>query len=101
MHASMHANTHTRTGIHTGAHKICLLKSDISNSLFVPCLQCIRVVWEVTFASYADYIARIEKEAIKIISHQSYRSHFLPIFKEPRLLLFSNIFYLKLLTFAL
>ena len=42
------------------------------------------VVLGLTFASYIDCIAKIEKKAVRIISHQSHLSHSLPIFKELR-----------------
>ena len=57
------------------------------------------VVLGLTFASYIDCIAKIQKKAIRIISHQSYTSHSLPIFKELRSLRIPDIIQLKLLTF--
>ena len=58
------------------------------------------VVWGQTFASYIDCIAKVQKKAVRIISHQSYLSHSLPIFKELRLLHVSDIIQLKLLIFV-
>ena len=59
---------------------------DVYNSLFMSFLQHGIVVWGLTFALYVDCIARIKKKAVRIISHQSYLSHSLPIFNELRLL---------------
>ena len=73
---------------------------NVYNSLFMSFLQYGIVVWGLTFASYTDCIAKIQKKAIRIISHQSYITHSLPIFKELRLLRISDIIQLKLLTFV-
>ena len=73
---------------------------DVYNSLFMSYLQYGIVVWGLTFASYIDCIAKVQKKAVRIISHQSYLSHSLPIFKELRLLRVSDIIQLKLLIFV-
>ena len=73
---------------------------DIYNSLFMSFLQYGIAVWRLTFASYTDYIAKIQKKTIRTISHQPYLSHSLPIFKELKLLRVSDIFQLKLITFV-
>ena len=73
---------------------------NVYNSLFMSFLQYGIVVWGLTFASYTNCIAKIQKKAIRIISHQSYISHSLPIFQELRLLRISDIIQLKLLTFV-
>ena len=58
------------------------------------------IVWDQTYKSYIDPVFKMQKRAIRTISHQNYLAHSLPFFKELKLLWLSDIFKLKLSTFV-
>ena len=58
------------------------------------------VIWGQTFRSYIEPLFKLQKKAIRTISHQTALSHFLPLFKGLQLLRISDVFKLKLLTFV-
>ena len=72
----------------------------IYNSLFMPFLQYGIVVWGQTFNSYIEPVFKLQKKAIRTISHQTPLSHTLPLFKGLQLLRVSDVFKFKLLTFV-
>ena len=72
----------------------------IYNSLFMSFLQYGIVVWGQTFSSYIEPIFKLQKKAIRTISHQTAFSHSLPLFKGLHLLRVSDVFKYKLLTFV-
>ena len=49
---------------------------------------------------YREPILKLQRKAIRIVSNQTSRSHSLPLFKDLHLLILSDIFKLKLLTFV-
>ena len=71
----------------------------IYNSLFVSFLQYGIIVWSQTFASYVDPIFKLQKRAVRAISHEKAFSHSTPIFGSLKLLSLHDIFKLRLLTF--
>ena len=70
------------------------------NSLFVSFLSYGIVVWGHTFPSYIDPILKLQKRAVRTISHQSVHSNSAPIFKNLHLLRLTEIFQLKVLVFV-
>ena len=73
---------------------------NVYNALFLSFLQYGIIVWGQTYTSYIEPIFKLQKRAIRVISHQSYLVHSLPIFKELKLLTLPDVFKLKLLTFV-
>ena len=67
----------------------------IYNSLFMPFLQYGIVVWGQTFNSYIEPVFKLQKKAIRTISHQTPLSHTLPLFKGLQLLRVSDVFNLN------
>ena len=53
-----------------------------------------------TYDSYLEPIFKLQKKAVRAISHQPFRSPSLPIFKKLKLLRIQDIFQLRLLTFV-
>ena len=70
------------------------------NSLFMSFLQYGITVWGQTCALYIDPIIKLQKKAVRIISHQSLLCHTTPILKTLKLLKLPDIFKLRLLTFV-
>ena len=70
------------------------------NALFLPFLQYGLIVWGQTYSSYIDPIFKLQKRAVRAISFQPRMSPSLPIFNDVKLLKFSEIFELRLLTFV-
>ena len=70
------------------------------NALFMSLLQYGIVTWGQTFDSYIEPIFKLQKRAVRAISHQPFLSHSLPIFKDLKLVRIANIFKLKLLSFV-
>ena len=68
----------------------------IYNSLFMSFLQYGIAIWGKTFSSYIEPIFKLQKKAIRTISHQTVLSHSLPLFKGLQLLRVSDVFKLKL-----
>ena len=64
----------------------------IYNSLFMSFLQYGIVIWGQTFSSYIEPIFKLQKKAIRTISHQTALSHSLPLFKGLQLLRVSDVF---------
>ena len=58
------------------------------------------IAWGQTCASYIDHIIKLQKRAIRIVSHQILLCHTTPIFKTLKLLKRPDIFKLRLLTFV-
>jgi len=58
------------------------------------------IVWGQTFSSYIEPLFKLQKKAIRVISHQTALSHSLPLFKGLQLLRVSDAFKLNLLTFV-
>ena len=72
----------------------------IYNSLFMSFLQYGIVVWGQTFSSYIEPIFKLQKKAIRTISHQTAYSHSLPLFKGLHLHRVSDVVKSRLLTFV-
>ena len=72
----------------------------VYNALFLSFLQYGIIVWGQTYTTYTEPIFKMQKRAVRAISHKSYLSHSLPIFRELNFLRLSDILKLKLLTFA-
>ena len=72
----------------------------IYNSLFMSFLQYGIVIWGQAFRSYIEPLFKLQKKAIRTISHQTALSHFLLLFTGLQLLRISDVFKLKLLTFV-
>jgi len=70
------------------------------NALFLSFLQYGIIVWGQTFASYLEPIVKLQKRAVRAISHQTFLAHSYPIFKEFKLLRIDDVFKTKLLTFV-
>ena len=68
----------------------------IYNSLFMSFLQYGIIVWGQTFASYVDPIFKLQKRAVRAISHEKAFSHSTPIFRSLKLLRLHDIFKLRL-----
>ena len=73
---------------------------NVYNSLFVSFLQYGITVWGQTFDSYLDPIFKLQKKAVRAISHEHFTSHTLPIFKNLKLLRLQDIFRVKILSFV-
>ena len=58
------------------------------------------VIWGQTFSSYMEPLFKLQKKAIRTISHKTALSYSLPLFKGLQLLRVSDVFKLKLLTFV-
>jgi len=69
------------------------------NALFMSFLQYGIVAWGQTFDSYIEPLFKLQKRAVRAISHQPFLAHSLPIFKDLKLLRIVDIFKLKLLFF--
>ena len=82
----------------------CLLPRSILimlyNALFLSFVQYGIIVWGQTFASYLEPIFKLQKRAVRAISHQTFLAHSYPIFKELKLLRIDDVFKTKLLTFV-
>ena len=76
-------------------------KSSVSvyNALFLSFLPYGIIVWGQTYTTYTEPILKMQKRAVRAISHQSYVAHSLPIFRELKLYRLFDILKLKLLTF--
>jgi len=72
----------------------------IYNALFKSFLQYGIVIWGQTFSFYIEPLFKLQKTAIRTLSHQTALSHSLPLFKGLQLLRVSDVFKLKLLTFV-
>ena len=72
----------------------------IYNFLFMSSLLYGIVIWDHTFSSYIEPLLKLQKNAIRNISHQKALSHSLPLLKCCQLLRVSGVFKLKLLTFV-
>ena len=72
----------------------------LHNALFMPFLQYDIVAWGQTFDSYIEPLFKLQKRAVRAISHQPFLAHSLPIFKDLKLLRIVDIFKLKLLSFV-
>ena len=70
------------------------------NSLFLSFLQYGIIVWGQTCASYLEPLFKLQKRAVRAISHQAFLAHSLPIFKDLKLLSFDDIFKFKLAIFV-
>ena len=70
------------------------------NALFMPFLQYGIVAWGQTFESHIVPLLKLQKRAVRAISHQPFLAHSLPIFKGLKLLRIVDIFKLKLLSFV-
>ena len=70
------------------------------NSLFVSFLSYGIVVWGQTFPSYIEPIFKLQKRAVRTISHLPVYSRSTPIFMNLQLLRVTEIFEMKLLTFV-
>jgi len=70
------------------------------NALFMSFLQYGIVAWGQTFDSYIEPLFKLQKRAVRAISHQPFLAHSLPIFKDLKLLRIVDIFKLKLLSFV-
>ena len=57
-------------------------------------------MWGQTSASYIEPIFKLQKKALRAISHEHPRSHALPIFKALKLLRLQDIFQFKMLGFV-
>ena len=53
-----------------------------------------------TFDSYIEPLSKLQKRAVRAISHQPFLVHSLPIFKDLKLLRVVDIFKLRLLSFV-
>ena len=58
------------------------------------------VVWGQAFDSYIEALFKLQKIAVRAISHQPFLAHSLPIFKDLKLLKITDIFKLRLLSFV-
>ena len=72
----------------------------IYNSLFMSFLHYGIIVWGQTFASYVDPIFKLQKRAVRAISHEKALSNSTPIFRSLKLLRLHDIFKHRLLTFV-
>ena len=63
----------------------------IYNSLFMSFLHYGIVIWGQTFSSYIETLFKLQKKAIRTISHQTALSHSLPLFKGLQLLRVSDV----------
>ena len=70
------------------------------NALFMSFLQYGIVAWGQTFDSYIEPLSKLQKRAVRVISHQPFLAHSLPIFKDLKLLRVVDIFKLRLLSFV-
>ena len=70
------------------------------NALFMSFLQYGIVAWGQTFDSYIEPLFKLQKSALRAISHQPFLAHSLPIFKDFNLLRIVDIFKLRLLSFV-
>ena len=73
---------------------------NVYNSLFMYFLQYGIIVWGQTSALYIEPIFKLQKKALRAISHEHTRSHTLPIFKTLKLLRLQDVFQLKMLSFV-
>ena len=70
------------------------------NALVLSFVQYGIIVWGQTFGSYLEPLSKLQKRAVRAISHQTFLAHSLPIFKDLKLLRIDDIFKSKLLTFV-
>ena len=70
------------------------------NAFFMSFLQYGIVAWGQTFDSYIEPLFKLQKRAVRAISHQSFLAHTLPIFTDLKLLRIADIFKLRLLSFV-
>ena len=70
------------------------------NALFMSFLQYGIVAWGQTFDSYIEPLFKLQKRALRAISHQPFLAHSLPIFKDFNSLRIVDIFKLRLLSFV-
>ena len=73
---------------------------NVYNSLFMSFLQYGIIVWGQTSASYIDPIFKLQKRALRAISHKHTRSRTLPLFKALKLLRLQDVFQFKMLSFV-
>ena len=73
---------------------------NVYNSLFMSFLQYGIIVWGQTSALYIEPIFKLQKKALRAISHEHPRSHTLPIFKALKLLRLQDVFQLQMLSFV-
>ena len=70
------------------------------NALFLSFMQYGIIVWGSTCITYVDPIFKLQKNIVRAISFEPFRSHSSPIFKDLTILKLSDVFHLKLLTFV-
>ena len=73
---------------------------NVYNSLFMSFLQYGITVWGQTYDSYLDPILKLQKKAVRAISHEHLMSHIIPISKNLKLLRLQDIFRVKMLSFV-
>ena len=72
---------------------------NVYNSLFMSFLNYGIIAWGLTSASYIEPIFKLQKKALRAISHEHPRSHTLPVFKTLKLLGLQDVFQFKMLSF--
>ena len=70
------------------------------NTLFMSFLQYGIVAWGQPFDSCIEPLSKLQKRAVRAISHQPFLAHSLPIFKDLKSLRVVDIFKLRLLSFV-
>ena len=73
---------------------------NVYNSLFMSFLQYGIIVWGQASALYIEPIFKLQKKALRAISHEHPRSHTLPMFKALKLLRLQDIFKFRMLIFV-
>ena len=71
-----------------------------NNAFFMWFFQHGIVAWGQTFDSYIEPLFKLQKRAVRAISHQSFLGHALPISRHLKLLRIADIFKLQLLSFV-
>ena len=69
-------------------------------SLFMSFLQYGIIVWDQTSALYVEPIFKLQKKALRAISHEHPRSYILSMFKALKLLRLQGVFLFRMLSFV-
>ena len=70
------------------------------NSLILPYLQYCSIIWASTYSSHLQPLFRLQKKAIRIITHSPPRSHTYPLINRLKILNIVNIYKHQLSCFS-
>ena len=72
----------------------------IYNSLFLPYINYCNLIWASTYSLHTQPLVKLQKKAIRIITHSPLHAHTKPLFVKTNTLPFSSIFKFQMSSFV-